>query len=222
MLIHDLKGLKYPDMALVRWFFKSLLHKNEGGKVLELACSSANNLGLFANYDYECLGVDISEECIENGMFNLKAMGASKYKLYCEDLFTFLEREKDVLADVFTLPNIINYFTRNDFLKILKLSKEKKMYKNGANFFLRTRSTKDFRFGQGKYIEHNCFKQDASFTGEPNCLNTFYQEYELVQILQEELGLYEFSVLTYEDMNVMGEGLGVFNADIVVYGKIGQ
>jgi len=56
----DLKGLKFPDNAVIKFFFKERLGE-KCGKVLEYACSNGNNLSLFASYGWECLGVDLNE-----------------------------------------------------------------------------------------------------------------------------------------------------------------
>jgi len=134
----------------------------------------------------------------------------------------FAKTHPNIQADVFLLPNIINYFKREDFLKLLESIKEYKVYKENALFFLRTRGVKDYRYGLGKQIGYNSFLLDCDdSTGELGCINTFYQEHELVSYLQKYLGLYNFKVLSYENTNVMGKDERLVNdADIVIYGNI--
>ena len=223
MYLKDLRGLKFPDLAVVKFFFKQGLHKRANEKVLELACSNGNNLALFASYDYECLGVDLNKENIENANFNFKeVIKANKFSFFAEDMLSFVKENKGLRADILLIPNVINYLKREDFLALLKDIKENELYKKGADFFLRTRSIKDYRYGLGREIGLNSFLiEDDDTTGERGCLNTLYQEHELVSYLKEYLNLYDFKVLNYESTNVMGADDRLVNdSDIVIYGKI--
>ncbi|EAK0442721.1 class I SAM-dependent methyltransferase [Campylobacter lari] len=223
MYIKDLKGLKFPDNAIIKFFFKQGLHKQNNQKVLEFACSNGNNLSLFANYDYECIGVDLNQENINNANYNFKEVIQCKnYQFFHDDILEFPLKNPNINSDIFMIPNVINYLLKEDFLKLLKISKENSMYKENALFFLRTRSIKDYRYGYGEKIAHNCFKiTNDNTTGELGCINTLYQEYELVEILKEYLNLYDFKVLTYENTNVMGnDEILVNDSDIVIYGNI--
>ncbi|MFG5089866.1 class I SAM-dependent methyltransferase [Campylobacter lari] len=223
MYIKDLKGLKFPDNAIIKFFFKQGLHKQNNQKVLEFACSNGNNLSLFANYNYECIGVDLNQENINNANYNFKEVIQCKnYQFFHDDILEFPLKNPNINSDIFMIPNVINYLLKEDFLKLLKISKENSMYKENALFFLRTRSIKDYRYGYGEKIAHNCFKiTNDNTTGELGCINTLYQEYELVEILKEYLNLYDFKVLTYENTNIMGEDERLVNdSDIVIYGKI--
>ncbi|EAK0979616.1 class I SAM-dependent methyltransferase [Campylobacter lari] len=223
MYLRDLKGLKFPDLAVIKFFFKQRLHQQNNQKVLEFACSNGNNLSLFANYDYECIGVDLNQENINNANYNFKEIIQCKnYQFFHDDILEFPLKNPNINADIFMIPNVINYLLKEDFLKLLKISKENSMYKENALFFLRTRSIKDYRYGYGEKIAHNCFKiTNDNTTGELGCINTLYQEYELVEILKEYLNLHDFKVLTYENTNIMGEDERLVNdSDIVIYGKI--
>ncbi|HEC1754176.1 TPA: class I SAM-dependent methyltransferase [Campylobacter lari] len=223
MYLRDLKGLKFPDFAVIKFFFKQGLHQKNNQKVLEFACSNGNNLSLFANYDYECIGVDLNQENINNANYNFKEVIQCKaYQFFHDNILAFPLKNPNINADIFMIPNVINYLLKEDFLKLLKISKENSMYKENALFFLRTRNIKDYRYGYGEKIAHNCFKiTDDNTTGELGCINTLYQEYELVEILKEYLNLYDFKVLTYENTNIMGEDERLVNdSDIVIYGKI--
>ena len=223
MYIKELKGLKFPDNAIIKFFFKNKLHTFENKKVLEFACSNGNNLSLFANYGYECLGVDFSTENIANANYNFtQVLRTEKFEFFEENILDFPLTHPHIRADVFLIPNVINYLSREDFLKLLKLCREKQMYKENALFFLRTRSIRDYRYGLGEKIAHNSFKiTDDDTTGELGCINTLYQEYELVEYLRKYLNLYDFKVLNYESTNIMGEDERlVYDSDIVIYGSI--
>ncbi|MFQ6343039.1 class I SAM-dependent methyltransferase [Campylobacter sp. VTCC 70190] len=223
MYIKELKGLKFPDNAVIKFFFKNQLHALENQKVLEFACSNGNNLALFANYGYECLGVDLEALNIANAKHNFtQVIGAKKFEFFKENILDFPLNHPNIQADVFLIPNVINYLTREDFIRLLELCKANKIYKENAYFFLRTRSIKDYRYGLGEKIGHNSFKiLDDNTTGELGCINTLYQEYELVAYLKQYLNLYDFKVLSYENTNIMGEDERLVNdSDIVIYGKI--
>ena len=120
MNLKDIKGLKYPDLALVKFFFKQGLH-TKGGRVLEYGCSNGNNLSLFASYDYECLGVDLDPSNLENARFNFeKVLKVSKFSFFEEDIVEFDKKHEGVRADVLLIPNVINYLSRKDFEKLLQ------------------------------------------------------------------------------------------------------
>ncbi|TQR33827.1 flaz protein [Campylobacter sp. MIT 99-7217] len=223
MYLKDLKGLKFPDLAVIKFFFKQGLHNQSKLKVLEFACSNGNNLSLFANYDYECIGVDLNKEDIENANYNFKeVIGAKNFEFFHANMLEFAKQNKDIKADIFLLPNVINYLKREDFLQLLKDLRANSLYKKDALFFTRTRSIKDYRYGLGKKIAHNSFfNEHDNTTGEKGCINTLYQEHELVGYFKEYLKLYDFKVLQYESTNVMGEDERlVTDSDIVIYGKI--
>lgn len=219
MYIKDLKGLKFPDNALIKFFFKNKLHQKKG-VVLEFACSNGNNLALFANYDYKCIGVDKSKENINNGIYNFtQVIKAKDFEFFNQDVFCFVKEQEGINADVFLMPNFINYLKREDFLSLLKQSKEAKIYKKDSMFFLRTRSIKDYRYGLGEELGLNSFKMNDDSTKELNCINTLYQEHELVQYLRDYLNLYDFTVLNYDSSTVF-ENRIAFDSDIVIYGRI--
>ncbi|WP_276882093.1 hypothetical protein [Campylobacter cuniculorum] len=48
---------------------------------------------------------------------------------------------------------------------------------------------------------------------------TAYQEYELVEICKQYLNLYDFEVLTSENINVKNKNF-IKDSDIIIYGKI--
>ncbi|EHX0500218.1 class I SAM-dependent methyltransferase, partial [Campylobacter jejuni] len=83
MHIKELKGLKFPDNAIIKFFFKNQLHTLQKQRVLEFACSNGNNLSLFASYDYECLGVDLDDENIANANYNFtNIIKAKKFNFF--------------------------------------------------------------------------------------------------------------------------------------------
>ncbi|WP_236103505.1 class I SAM-dependent methyltransferase [Campylobacter armoricus] len=222
MFINKIKGFKYPDMELVRWFFKNKLDSLKNAKVLEFASHNGNNLSLFANYDYECIGVELSKQNHENAIYNFNnIMHYKKARFFNENMLDFAKNHKDINADVFLIPNVINYISKDDFKNLLKNSRINNLYGGGyAHFFLRARSIKDHRYGLGKRLENGSFILEYDeFSGEKDCLCTAYQEHELVEILKEYLDLYDFEVITSENINIKNK-VYIKDSDIIIYGKI--
>jgi len=224
MIVSKIKGFKYPDVELVRWFFKEGLDKFKG-KVLEFACSNGNNLSLFAGYDYECLGVELDSLNVANANYNFKELfHFEKANFIQADMREFakdpLRFFKSVEFDVFLIPNCLNYISKEDFKILANESRKNKLFKDNAYFFLRARSTKDHRYGLGKNLKNGSFiLENDEFSGEKNLLCTCYNEYELVEICKEFLGLYDFSILTSENINLKDK-IFIKDSDIILYGKI--
>lgn len=225
MFINKIKGFKYPDMELVRWFFKNKLDALKNAKVLELASHNGNNLSLFANYNYECIGVELNKQNHENAIYNFKEiMYYQNASFFNENMLDFAKNHQNINADVFLIPNVINYISKDEFKTLLQNAKENNLYQsNGggyAHFFLRARSTKDHRYGLGKKLKNGSFiLTHDDFSGEKDCLCTAYQEYELVEILKEYLSLYDFEVITSENINIKNK-VYIKDSDIIIYGKI--
>ncbi|EAK0493841.1 class I SAM-dependent methyltransferase [Campylobacter lari] len=210
-------------MELVRWFFKNKLDTLENAKVLEFASHNGNNLSLFANYDYECIGVELSKQNHENAIYNFKEiMHYQKASFFNENMLDFAKNHQNINADVFLIPNVINYISKEDFKNLLLNSKNNNLYsgKEYAHFFLRARSTKDHRYGLGNKLSNGSFiLTNDDFSGEKNCLCTAYQEHELVEILKENLNLYDFEIITSENINIKNK-VYIKDSDIIIYGKI--
>ncbi|EAJ1261905.1 class I SAM-dependent methyltransferase [Campylobacter lari] len=213
-------------MELVRWFFKNKLDTLKNAKVLEFASHNGNNLSLFANYDYECIGVELSKQNHENAIYNFKEiMQHQKASFFNKNMLDFAKNHQNINADVFLIPNVINYITKDEFKNLLQDVKQNNLYQaNGgggyAHFFLRARSIKDHRYGLGEKLENGSFILSGDeFSGEKNCLCTAYQEYELVEILKENLNLYDFEVITSENINIKNK-VYIKDSDIIIYGKI--
>ncbi|EAH8850657.1 class I SAM-dependent methyltransferase [Campylobacter lari] len=210
-------------MELVRWFFKNKLDTLENAKVLEFASHNGNNLSLFANYNYECIGVELSKQNHENAIYNFKEiMHYQKASFFNENMLDFAKNHQNINADVFLIPNVINYISKEDFKNLLLNSKNNNLYsgKKYAHFFLRARSTKDHRYGLGNKLSNGSFLlTNDDFSGEKNCLCTAYQEHELVEILKENLNLYDFEVITSENINIKNK-VYIKDSDIIIYGKI--
>ncbi|WP_229238447.1 class I SAM-dependent methyltransferase [Campylobacter volucris] len=222
MFINKIKGFKYPDMELVRWFFKNKLDTLANAKVLEFASHNGNNLSLFANYNYECIGVELNKENHENALYNFNnIMHYKNATFFNENMLAFAKNHSDINANVFLIPNVINYITKEEFKNLLLNSKNNNLYGEGyTHFFLRARSIKDHRYGLGEKLSNGSFiLTNDEFSGEKDCICTAYSEYELVEILKENLNLYDFEVITSENINIKNK-VCIKDSDIIIYGKI--
>ncbi|HDX3452581.1 TPA: class I SAM-dependent methyltransferase, partial [Campylobacter coli] len=82
-------------MDLVRWFFKNNLDTLQNAKVLEFASHNGNNLSLFANYGYNCLGVELDKENYENAIYNFQeVMKYKKFQFYNQNMLDFAKTSK--------------------------------------------------------------------------------------------------------------------------------
>ncbi|WP_086322447.1 class I SAM-dependent methyltransferase [Campylobacter devanensis] len=218
--ISNLKGFKYPDSELIRYFFKNHLNIKPQ-KVLELGCNNGNNLALFASYDYEVTGVELDAQNVENANFNFSNVyGFDKFNFINQDMREFCKNTKDLKSDVLLIPNVINYITKSDFIKLLENIIQNKLIKSNSNFFIRARSLKDHRYGLGKQIDDGVFILDGDeYSGEKGIICSCYKEYELVEILKSKLNLRDFTLITSENLNVKS-GVYIKDSDIIIYGKI--
>ncbi|WP_086251574.1 MULTISPECIES: class I SAM-dependent methyltransferase [Campylobacter] len=218
--ISNLKGFKYPDSELIRYFFKNHLNIKPQ-KVLELGCNNGNNLALFASYDYEVIGVELDAQNVENANFNFSNVyGFDKFNFINQDMREFCKNTKDLKSDVLLIPNVINYITKSDFIKLLENIIQNKLIKSNSDFFIRARSLKDHRYGLGKQIDDGVFILDGDeYSGEKGIICSCYKEYELVEILKSKLNLRDFTLITSENLNVKS-GVYIKDSDIIIYGKI--
>jgi len=223
MLIKNIKGLKYPDEYFVRFFFKNKLHNVKELRFLEFGCGNGSNLMLPFHYDHNVIGIDYDENLISYAKENFAYFNKNEgYNFYVNDMRKFAEKTRDLQADIFSLPNIINYIPKDDFVTFLKTCRNNKLYKEGSKLFIRFRSPQDFRYGFGQKIDKNTYLIDENnnATGEAGALNCFYTSISMVEILQTYLYLQDFELfnINFENKNVDGDI--ILNSDIVIWGSI--
>lgn len=218
--ISNLKGFKYPDGELVRYFFKNNLNL-KSLKVLELGCGNGNNLALFADYDYDVIGVELKPLNVENANFNFSNVyGFNKFNFINQDMREFCKDTRGLRADVLLIPNVANYITKIDFNKLLENIIKNELIKPNSDFFIRVRSIKDHRYGLGEKIDDGVFILTGDeYSGEKGIICSCYNEYELVEILKLKLNLRDFTVITSENLNIKN-GVYIKDSDIIIYGKI--
>lgn len=220
MKISEIKGLKYPNESFIKYFFNMGFQNCENKTFIEFGSSNGNNLALPYQYNHKVIGVDIDHSLTEFANENFKLYESNNdFSFYTQNMMNFINEHQDLNVDVFLLPNIINYLSKLEFISFLHLAREKNLYKNGSDFFLRARSIKDFRFGKGKKLADNSYILDDSITGENGVICTCYQDYELIDILKEHLKLSDFKVFNLDNQNFHSDTI-VNNSDIVIWGKI--
>ena len=222
MNVSKIKGLKYPDEYFIKYFFKSGFHDGKKKKFIEFGSANGNNLMLAYQYGHEVIGIDFDETSTQYAKDNFAKLNLeNSYQFYADDMRNYIQNNKNINADVFLLPNIVNYITTDDLVKFLKVTVENNIIKSGADFFMRTRTIKDFRYGIGKEVEYNTYKipDDYDITGEAGCINRFYQESEMIDILKSELNLREYKIFHLDCQNLQN-GVTLLNSDIVIWGKI--
>ena len=234
--IAEMKGAKYPDEAVMRFFFKEGLHKTPG-RVVEFGCGSANNLALlFLQYGYEVVGVDNSSEALDLAAHNLDlasrpAKGMDRYDdfktadLINVDIEAAFPMNLIGQCDVILFPGIIYYLSRDKLMKLLR-----RVYinvaKEGSWVFVRARGMADYRYKRGMYAEHNGTLLNTPETGEEGCRNVCYREYELVDMFRDIFHLENIQVMDIRFENRMmcqrSKGDQMLNHDIVIYGRAGR
>jgi len=154
VLISQLKGLKYPDEYLVRFFFKEGLDKKRG-TVLELGCGNGSNLGLFYQYKYDVVGIDIDSNAIANAEHNFRLIKLgcklkNDFEFKCAGMSKYLEDKNNTRFDVVTLPSSIYYMDYKSIDNVFNLIKKNGNLKKGSALYIRVRTPRDYRFGKVK------------------------------------------------------------------------
>ena len=209
--LREIRGLKYPDEFVVRHFFKRGLSERTG-RVLELGSGTGNNLGLYHQWGWACVGVDYDAEAIADARFNL---GDGPHIVQA-DLSTGAPDLQGPF-DALIIPNLLCYLTLAQAHALLEGLKP--VLAPGCEVFLRTRLTDDYRFGRGQQEEPNGFRLATPETGEAGLFNLFYTPAGLVELLTGALGLTDRTELAVRFDNVQA-GLPIpNNSDLVVWGR---
>lgn len=217
--IQQTKGLKFPDEFVIKYFFKENLHRRRG-RVLELGCGNGNNLMLFFQYGWDCVGIDYNEQSIGDAVYNFGQVPTSgnRFSFIQHDLQSGLPSALET-CDVLLLPNVLYYIPRLAAITCLEQAAD--LVTPGGGVFLRLRSPRDYRYRRGREVEPNGFILDISETGENGALMVFYEEYELVEMLRNSMGIEPASLrlmrVTYDNLQ---NGCLVRNDEIVIWGEL--
>lgn len=224
--LKDVRGLKYPEAYLIRFFFKQGLNR-AAGRVLEAGCANGCNLQLFREYDWETVGIDISREAISDGEANFAADppsrcpagAASPYRFILHDLTGGLPPDLAGPFDCFLFTSSLYYIPRASMVRVL--ADARRLARPGAAFYFRMRTLADYRFGRGERFERNGFRLTTEVTGERGAINVFYHEFEIVDAIREHLGAdaSKMQVLHADYQNVQNDTV-VSNSDVVIWGRL--
>jgi len=215
MKIPDIRGLKYPDEFVIRFFFKSS-HHDRCGRIVELGCGNGNNLMLYKAYGWDVTGVDICAEALSNARHNLDGTG----HFIQHDLVRGIPDKIDAPIDVLLMPSSLYYIPRAAFIGCLRQLAPK--LAQNADIFISLRTPEDYRFGRGIPSEANGFVLNTPETAEEGLLNVFYFEHEVVDMLCDELGMAQNSltVLHRRFDNIQSGQLVFGNSDLIIWGKL--
>lgn len=208
MHIKDLRGLRFPEEQLVRFFFKSGLHQVPG-RVLELGCGNGCNLRLFAEYGWTGDGIDLD---VEDARHNFAELAG--WSFHAHDLAE--ELPVGGPYDVAFCSQTLCVLPRETARQALASLKTR--LKPGGLCYLRTRTTRDYRFRRGLEIDRHSFVLETNDTGEAGTLNTFYTESELVEMLHKLAGVTVERCLRNRWDNLQN-GVVVTNDELVLWGR---
>jgi len=209
----DIRGLKYPDEFVIRHFFRRGLHQKTG-RVVELGGGTGNNLSLYAAYGWTLVDVDYSASALADCRWNL----GEAVTLIEADLSKGLPDLGQDLIDVLLIPNLLCYLTDAQARDVLSAARAR--LAPGAEVFVRTRLTDDYRCGKGVEEEPNGWRLNTPETGEAGLFNLFYTEDGLIGRLAEELGLTEITALKVKFDNIQNGVRVEPNSDLVVWGVV--
>lgn len=222
MLVSALKGLKYPDEYITRFFFKEGF-PGKKGNALELGCGNASNLMLFFQYGYDAAGVDISGERINYANENFSGIKkeyglTNKYSFVEKDMLEYLRSAGPVKYDVVLLPSSVYYMKRGSIEQLLELLSGRGWLKAGGWLYIRVRTPDDFRYGKGELIEPDTYKLDTDVTGEKGCLVTFLTGQELEKTLKRHFKFKTRRLLRLNFDNIQNNHV-IANSDVIFWGR---
>ncbi len=223
MHISEIKGLKYPDDYIIKFFFKEGF-QNKTGKVIEFGCSNGNNLDIFYQYGWDIQGIDISDDSIKNANARFEILKEESrlkndYVFMKNDMLSFMQSYNKTPNEVLLLPNIIEYLSIEDIHCFFKYSVDRNIIGNDSYIFIRTRTPQDYRYGRGKKIGDKTFIIDADETGEKGCIMSFLNEWDIFTIL-EKYFIIKNKVILYCRFDNLQNNYIVSNADIIMWFKI--
>ena len=217
-MLKNIQGLKYPDVHLVRFFFKEKLNEITGS-VLELGCGNGNNLMLFAEYNWNIIGVDINNKLIDAANSNFKYLSKNNFRFQTNDMVKFIKKYNGKKFDCFLLPDSLYYLSEAKIIELLKLIRDKKMLKKKCFVFFSIRLNDDYRLKKAKKVSNKTYKLNFTETGELNCINTFFEEKEFINLLKRYFAFSHIKKIKVNFENFQNNSI-IDNSNFIVWGRL--
>lgn len=223
MFIPEIKGLKFPDEYVTKFFFKNQLH-GKPGSVMEIGPSNGNNLLLFYEYGWDVAGADISADAVSRANENFGKCRdqhglTNSFNFHEMDMLEYVKNYEGEPFDVILMPGSFYYTNIFEINKMFEYIARKRMVKDGGLLYLRFRSPEDYRFGKGLKIGSHTFKFDFDETNEEGCVNTFFSEQELLDLVNRYMTLENIISCKVQHEN-MQRGHLINNSDIIIWGNV--
>ncbi len=219
MRLTDVRGLRYPDEFVIKWFFEEGLHLVPG-KVLELGCANGNNLALFYQFGWDVTGVDISARSLDDAAHNFPLIptDGGTWRFVQHNIANGVSAVARGPFSCLSLANIICYLERAPYMALLE--DLRRVLTPGSAIFLRARTPRDYRYGRGVEIGRNSYRLTINETGERDCVMTFYDEHEIVSDLVRLLDVDPQSlvVLQVNFQNLQQRKI-ISSSDVVMWGR---
>ena len=223
MLTPLIRGLKFPDEAVIRFFFKERLN-NFKGSVLELGCGNGNNLKLFYEYGYDVTGLDLIASQINDAELNFKALKTennllNNYEFIQDNMLNFFEKSFIGLNNIILFPSSLFYLEYQDIIRVLELIK--KNVKPRTYLFFKLLTDMDYRFQNSNKIPVSKYSYRINFkeTAEHGQIITFLSCKEWQDLLKNFFTFEHLNALNLNFENIQ-EGIITNNSNIIIYGKL--
>lgn len=223
MLYRDIRGLKFPDEYVVRFFFRENFDKKTG-RVLELGCGNGNNLMLFYQYGWDVTGIDIDGKSIKSAKeyfddCKVRYRLPNDFDFIKDDMVGFASKFAEKPYDVLLLASSLYYLNEKNIINLLTLIKKNCLIHKNSYIYLRIRTPKDYRYGKGVRLGKKSFRLTIGETGEKGCTMTFFTKSELTTLLNTYFRFQQYHIFhclfDYYKMDV-----SIMNSDLIFWGKI--
>lgn len=221
MLTPQIKGLKFPDESLTRFFFKSRLD-SQCESVLELGCGAGNNLRLFYEYGWDVTGVDINESAVFDATENFSSLQKehdlkNNFTFVHDNMLDFIKSMNPVHTVIF--PSSLFYLAYEDILTTLELLAKK--VQPGGFLFFKLLTNSDYRFLNKNKERLSTYTYRLKFTetGEYDQSVTFLSREQWRELLMKFFLFDSFDILDLNFQHIQN-GITTENANIICYGKL--
>ena len=203
----------YPDISLIRFFYKNELDK-VSGSVIEFGCDLGQNLRLFDRHGWECTGVDFPNNSRES--FGSFSNWIRNPKYIEANLEYFDPSSLDSHYDVILFPNVLYYLSTKATSRLLNIANNL-LSANGFIFSI-DRLVDDYRFGKGTLVERNRFRMTIGETGEMDQTITFRTIEEVTELFKTHFNVDSRNIVSLQlkYQNIQNSCL-ISNSDVITY-----